>query len=81
MPRGSNDRLSGRIEYVGPLLAPIEKGRKVAQLRVYRGKVLTLETPLYTAVEIKKGSLPSRALDAGLEGIAGLFRTYVFKSK
>ncbi|MGE3247350.1 MAG: D-alanyl-D-alanine carboxypeptidase family protein [Beijerinckiaceae bacterium] len=80
VPRGSTDRLSGRIEYVGPLLAPIEKGRKVANLRIYRGKELTLDAPLYTAVDIKKGPLHSRAFDAAYEGVVNLVRTYVFKS-
>lgn len=81
IPRGSRSRLIGKIEYAGPLLAPIEKGRKVAQLRIYRNKVLTLDAPLYTAVEVKKGSLPSRAMDAAFEAIVSLFRTYIFNSK
>ncbi len=81
VPRGSRERLTGRIEYIGPLMAPIEKGRKVANLRIYRGKTLTLDLPLYTNVEVKVGSLHSRAFDAAFEGIVKLVRTYVFKSK
>lgn len=81
VPRGSHERLSGRIEYVGPLIAPIEQGRKVANLRIYRGKVLALDLPLYTKEEIKTGQLYSRAFDAAFEGVVKLVRTYVFKPK
>lgn len=81
VPRGSRERLTGRIEYVGPLMAPIEKGRKVANLRIYRGKVVALDLPLYTKVEIRNGPLYSRAFDAAFEGVVKLVRTYVFKPK
>ena len=81
VPRGSHDRLTDKIEYTGPLIAPIEKGRKVANLRIYRGKTLTLDLPLHTAVEVKQGPLYSRAFDAAFEGTVKLVRTYVFKSK
>lgn len=81
IPRGSNERISGRIEYTGPLIAPIEEGRRVAWLRIYRGKSVALEAPLYTAVEIKTGPLYSRALDALFEYSAALVRKYVFKEK
>lgn len=81
VPRGSRERLTGRIEYIGPLMAPIEKGRKVANLRIYRGKVLTLDLPLHTAVDVKVGAIYSRAFDAAFEGVVKLVRTYVFKSK
>jgi D-alanyl-D-alanine carboxypeptidase (penicillin-binding protein 5/6) len=81
VPRGSRERLTGRIEYVGPLIAPIEQGRKVANLRIYRGKVLALDLPLYTKEEIKTGQLYSRAFDAAFEGVVKLVRTYVFTPK
>ena len=81
VPRGSRERLTGRVEYIGPLMAPIEKGRKVANLRIYRGKVLTLDLPLHTGIEVKTGALHSRAFDAAFEGIVKLVRTYVFTSK
>lgn len=81
VPRGSRERLTGRIEYIGPLIAPIEQGRKVANLRIYRGKVLALDLPLYTKEEIKTGQLYSRAFDSAFEGVVKLVRTYVFKPK
>lgn len=81
VPRGSNERLMGRVEYVGPLFAPLAKGSKVAQLRIYRGKTLALDAPLYTAVDVKTGPLYSRAFDAAFESAVKLVRTYIFKSK
>lgn len=80
-PRGSTERLSGRIEYTGPLIAPIEADTKVANLRIYRGKELALDTPLYTAVEVKPGPLYSRAFDAAYEYAVSLVRKYTTKDK
>jgi serine-type D-Ala-D-Ala carboxypeptidase (penicillin-binding protein 5/6) len=80
-PRGSTERITGRIEYVGPLIAPVEAGMRVGHLRIYRGKTIALETPLYTANDVKIGSLHSRAFDALLEYSGGLFRKYLFKDK
>lgn len=76
IPRGATERLSARIEYVGPLVAPVEAGTKVANLRVYRGKELALDTPLYTDVDVAKGPLYSRAFDAAYELAAGYVRKF-----
>jgi D-alanyl-D-alanine carboxypeptidase (penicillin-binding protein 5/6) len=81
IPRGSTERLSARIEYVGPLVAPVEAGIKVANLRVYRGKELTLDTPLYTEVEVLPGPLYSRAFDAVYELATGYIRKFTAKEK
>lgn len=80
-PRGATERITARIEYTGPLIAPLEEGARVARLRVYRGKEVALEVPLYTAQEIKTGPLHSRALDALFEYGGSLIRRYVFKEK
>lgn len=76
----SNERLSGRIVYTGPLIPPVKQGDEVARLRIYRGQVLALDTPLKAAETIEKGTLRQQALDAGLEWFSGLIRKYVFKS-
>lgn len=81
IPRGASERISARIEYVGPLIAPLEAGAKVANLRVYRGKELALDVPLFTAVEIKKGPLYSRAFDAAYELAANYLRQLTSKGK
>lgn len=81
VPRGSSERLSGRIEYVGPLIAPIAADTKVANLRIYRGKDLALDAPLYTSVEVKNGPLYSRAFDAAYEYGVSLVRRFTNKEK
>ncbi|MFN3890372.1 MAG: D-alanyl-D-alanine carboxypeptidase family protein [Beijerinckiaceae bacterium] len=79
-PRGSSERLSGRIVWQGPIVAPVKAGDQIARLRVYRGKTLALDIPLRAAQDVEVGGLHRRALDAGMEWVGGLFRRYVFKS-
>ena len=79
VPRGSSERLSGKIVYQGPLIAPVEAGQVVARLRVMRGTVQALDIPLKTAESVDVGPLHRRAYDAASEYISGLFRKYVTK--
>ena len=67
VPRGSGENLSGKISYAGPLAAPLAKDAVVAELRISRGGSELLSVPLQTAQAVSLGSLPRRALDAGLE--------------
>lgn len=67
VPRGSDTKPSGKIVYKGPLLAPVEAGKMVAQLQIWRGKDQVLSVNLKTAASVAVGSLPKRALDAGIE--------------
>jgi serine-type D-Ala-D-Ala carboxypeptidase (penicillin-binding protein 5/6) len=80
VPRGSNERLTGRIVYLGPIMAPVRAGDQIARLHVFRGKTLALDVPLRAAQDVEQGSLPRRAFDAGIELMSGLFRKYVFGS-
>lgn len=80
LPRGSNERLNGRIVWQGPIIAPVREGDQIARLKVYRGKTLALDIPLRAAQDVEPGALHQRALDAGFEWMGGLFRRYVFKS-
>jgi D-alanyl-D-alanine carboxypeptidase (penicillin-binding protein 5/6) len=80
MPREPADRLSARIAYVGPLAAPISQDQPVATLKLLRGTTEVLNVPLRTGRAVAVGSLPRRALDAGLEYVTGLFRKYVMKT-
>ncbi len=66
-PRGSGDRMSGKIVYTGPLIAPVEAGQTVARLQVYRGTLLALDVPLKTGAAVAQGPLTLRAKDAALE--------------
>jgi D-alanyl-D-alanine carboxypeptidase (penicillin-binding protein 5/6) len=79
-PRGSNERLVGRIVWQGPIVAPVKEGDQIARLKVFRGKTLALDIPLRAAQDVAPGALHQRALDAGVEWFGGLFRRYVFKS-
>jgi D-alanyl-D-alanine carboxypeptidase (penicillin-binding protein 5/6) len=79
VPRTATGKFTGRIVYTGPLIAPVEAGREVARLKIFRGTEQILDLPLKTAVAVEEGALPRRALDAGLEYATGLFRKYVVK--
>jgi D-alanyl-D-alanine carboxypeptidase (penicillin-binding protein 5/6) len=79
MPRGSGEKLSGRIVYNGPLIAPVAEGVEIGRLKISRGQTLALDLPVTTGDSVAVGSLPHRALDAGLEYATILFRKYVSK--
>jgi D-alanyl-D-alanine carboxypeptidase (penicillin-binding protein 5/6) len=79
VPRTSAGKFTGRIVYTGPLIAPVEAGREVARLRIFRGTEQILDLPLKTAAAVEVGVLPRRAMDAGLEYATGLFRKFVVK--
>lgn len=80
VPRDLNEKLTGRIVYNGPLIAPVVAGNEVARLQLFRGTNQVLDVPLRTGADIGKGSLLSRALDACVAYIGDLFRTYVLKA-
>ena len=65
--------------YTGPLIAPVGAGREVARLKIFRGTEQVLDLPLKTTAAVEQGSLPRRAMDAGLEYATVLFRKYVLK--
>lgn len=79
LPRKGDTALSAHIRYQGPAPAPIEKGAHIADLEVKRGDDVILNAPLYATESVAVGSLPRRAMDAGLELGIGLFRKYVLK--
>ncbi|HEX4768975.1 MAG TPA: D-alanyl-D-alanine carboxypeptidase family protein [Lichenihabitans sp.] len=74
VPRGNDERLTGKIVYKGPLSAPVEKGAKVAEIKIFRNGTEILSAPLRTAEAVPVGSLPHRAMDAGLEFLTTLIR-------
>jgi D-alanyl-D-alanine carboxypeptidase (penicillin-binding protein 5/6) len=74
MPRGSNDRLSAKIVYTGPLKAPVQKGMQVGRLQVNRGDMQALELPLYAGTDVAEGSMSQKALDGLLEVGGDLIR-------
>jgi D-alanyl-D-alanine carboxypeptidase (penicillin-binding protein 5/6) len=80
IPRDSADKLTAHIAYMGPLSAPVTVGQSVGALKIMRGGTEVLSVPLKAGRAVAVGSLPSRALDAGLEYMTDLFRKYVLKS-
>ena len=79
MPRNTNDRLTARIVYSGPVPAPVSKGQPVGKLRVWRGDSLALEVPLQAADDVGTGTMSQRAMDGATELMIGLFRAGVGK--
>lgn len=74
VPITNRDRLIARIVYQGPVVAPVEEGTPIGQLKVWIGDTLSQETPLYAAESIELGSLRQRALDAVGELMVGWLR-------
>lgn len=64
LPRGSRQCLSATLNYTGPLLPPVHRGDKVAELRVYCNDQLVQAAPLYAAEDVGQGDLVRRATDA-----------------
>jgi serine-type D-Ala-D-Ala carboxypeptidase (penicillin-binding protein 5/6) len=76
-PRDSEERLSARIVYTGPVAAPISKGQAIGKLKVWRGENLALEVPLAAAEDVGPGSMTRRAMDGASELVIGIFRAGV----
>ncbi|MET0369625.1 MAG: D-alanyl-D-alanine carboxypeptidase family protein [Methylobacterium sp.] len=74
LPRGTSDKVSARVVYQGPLVAPITEGQQVGVLRVQRGDTVALDLPLYAGASVGQGTLSQRAMDAALEFGTGLMR-------
>jgi D-alanyl-D-alanine carboxypeptidase (penicillin-binding protein 5/6) len=74
VPRGTSEKITAKIIYSGPVPAPVEKGKPIGKLKVWRGDNVTLEVPLQAGESIAVGSVTQRAFDAATELVIGLFR-------
>jgi D-alanyl-D-alanine carboxypeptidase (penicillin-binding protein 5/6) len=79
VPRNSTEKLTGRVVYRGPLIAPVEQGSQVGRIQISRGTTVILDVPLLTAGSAEQGGLPARAMDAGFEYAGALFRKFTIK--
>lgn len=79
VPKNSGERILARIVYRGPVSAPVEKGKKIGVLKVWRGENVALEVPLEAAESVEEGSLTQRALDAIAELFGGMVRAGIKK--
>jgi D-alanyl-D-alanine carboxypeptidase (penicillin-binding protein 5/6) len=77
--KNGTDKLIARIVYSGPVRAPIEQGQKVGVVKVWRGANIAVETPVYAAESIGRGSTMRRAIDGVSELVIGMFRAGVEK--
>ncbi len=67
LPRGATERLTGKIVYEGPVIAPVTEGQKIGRLEIRRGANVVLEQPLEASAAVEEGSLSRRAFDAVYE--------------
>lgn len=70
-PKGDDARVAARVDYAGPISAPIAKGTRIGTLKVWRGETLTIETPLVAGADVPVGDLPRRAFDGAVELVSG----------
>jgi len=81
LPRGATEKLTGKIVYEGPVIAPIEAGARIGKLEVKRGGAVVLEQPLEASESVAEGSLSSRAFDAVYEFAAAKIHEKLNKKK
>ncbi|MBE7185489.1 MAG: D-alanyl-D-alanine carboxypeptidase [Methylobacterium mesophilicum] len=74
VPVANRDKLVARIEYQGPVRAPVESGAPIGKLKVWLGDTLSQETPLFAAESVATGTLQQRAVDAASELMTGWTR-------
>ncbi|MFT0859883.1 D-alanyl-D-alanine carboxypeptidase family protein [Ancylobacter sp. G4_0304] len=74
VPRTGDQRITARIQYEGPVMAPVEKGTELARLRVFRGDQVALDVPLVASQSVAEGPLWRRAMDGAYELVVGLLR-------
>jgi D-alanyl-D-alanine carboxypeptidase (penicillin-binding protein 5/6) len=77
--KNGTDKLIARIVYDGPVRAPIEAGQRIGFVKVWRGANLAVETPVYAAEAVGRGSTMRRAIDGVSELVIGMFRAGVEK--
>jgi serine-type D-Ala-D-Ala carboxypeptidase (penicillin-binding protein 5/6) len=77
VPRALSERLSAKVVYSGPVMAPVEKGRTIGTLKVSRGDSVVLEVPLQAGESVGGGGLHQRAFDAMGEMVINVFRAGV----
>lgn len=75
--RASDQKLSAKVIYSGPVLAPVEKGQVIGTLKVSRGDNVVLEVPLQAGESVGGGKLHQRAFDAVGELVINVFRAGV----
>ena len=71
LPHEGRQAYRMRVVYEGPVPAPVKKGQRVGELRLYQDKKVVQTAPLFTAADIEKGRLDQRAVDGARELLFG----------
>ncbi len=69
LPKGKIEPISLAVHYQGPLVAPIAKGARIAELEIRTGDAPPSRLPLYAGAAVAKAG----ALDRLVNGVTGLF--------
>lgn len=64
LPKGSRKCLSASISYQAPIMPPVQKGARIAELQIKCDKQLIQTAPLYAADDVEEGSIVRKAIDA-----------------
>ncbi len=72
VPIGFRDRLKMEIVFKGPIRTPVESGQQLAKLQVKIDGEVSQETLLYSAEDVKAGTITQRAIDAVKELLIGM---------
>jgi D-alanyl-D-alanine carboxypeptidase (penicillin-binding protein 5/6) len=75
VPRAMSEKLSAKVVYSGPVMAPVEAGKPIGTLKVSRGDNVVLEVSLQAGETVGTGSLQQRAFDAMGEMVINVFRS------
>lgn len=71
LPQQGLGRVKARVEYTGPVEAPVKKGMDLGVLIVERDGNIIQETPLISSEDVAEGTLKSKALDSLSELLFG----------
>ena len=69
-------RVRASVFYKGPLIAPVQTGQEIGELRVYSGDTLIQISPVTALADIQVGSLSERALSGIKELATGWVRGF-----
>jgi len=75
VPRGTNERITAKLVYTGPVPAPVQEGQRIGSVEVWRGEAKVLEMPVQATESVDVGSVSQRAFDAAAELVVRLFRS------
>lgn len=77
--KNGSDKIVARVQYNGPVRAPVAAGQQIGVVKVWRGSNIAVEAPVFAAQSIETGSLVSRAVDGASELTLDLVRTGIGK--